>query len=244
MGKKAGAAGLSAGPSGKRFPFLRSMLHIVSIALDPPEGAPQRMPEPHTAWLVDLDGTLYRAAPVKLSMAVELALGGWSVVPALRRFRAEHERLRAATEPFATNPYEEQLARTAAALGLETDAVERIVTEWMQVRPCRWIRLFRRTKLLDEIRAFKGAGGRTALVSDYPATRKLLALGAQEIFDVVVAAGEQGGPTRLKPDPDGLLRAAERLGVPAARCLVLGDRLDADALAAQAAGMAFRRILS
>jgi FMN phosphatase YigB (HAD superfamily) len=41
-----------------------------------------------------------------------------------------------------------------------------------------------------------------------------------------------------------LLRAAERLGVPAAHCLVLGDRLDADALAAQAAGMAFRRILS
>src|SRR6185295_11178284 len=31
----------------------------------------------YQAWLVDLDGTLYRAAPVKLAMAFELALLGW-----------------------------------------------------------------------------------------------------------------------------------------------------------------------
>ena len=33
------------------------------------------MTRTHDAWLVDLDGTLYRAAPVKLAMAAEVAEG-------------------------------------------------------------------------------------------------------------------------------------------------------------------------
>jgi HAD superfamily hydrolase (TIGR01509 family) len=59
---------------------------------------------------------------------------------------------------------------------------------------------------------------------------------------VVVASGENGGPTRLKPHPDGMLRAARALGVEPSRCLVIGDRDDADGAAARAAGMAFRRV--
>ena len=101
---------------------------------------------------------------------------------------------------------------------------------------------FRRQALLAEIEAFRGAGGRTALVSDYPAKRKLEALGASSLFDAVVASGEPGGPRRLKPHPDGLLRAAAALEVEPSVCLVIGDREDADGEAARAAGMAFRRI--
>jgi HAD superfamily hydrolase (TIGR01509 family) len=46
----------------------------------------------------------------------------------------------------------------------------------------------------------------------------------------------------LKPDPEGYLLAARTLGVEPAQCLVIGDRLDADGAAAQAAGMAFQHI--
>jgi HAD superfamily hydrolase (TIGR01509 family) len=55
---------------------------------------------------------------------------------------------------------------------------------------------------------------------------------------VVVSSGEPGGPSRLKPDPEGYLSAAERLGIAPERCLVIGDRDDADGAAARAAGMA------
>jgi HAD superfamily hydrolase (TIGR01549 family) len=85
---------------------------------------------------------------------------------------------------------------------------------------------------------FRTAGGKTALVSDYPATGKLRALGALELFDLVVSNGEPGGPSRLKPHPEGYLSAAERLGVEPAHCLVIGDRDDADGQAARNAGMA------
>jgi len=194
------------------------------------------------AWLVDLDGTLYTARWVKLAMAAELALGGWSAVGTLRRFRKEHELLRDELDRDVESPFALQVERTALALGVERVVVERHVTEWMIERPQKWIRRFARRELLGEIASFRAGGGKTALVSDYPASGKLLALEATGLFDVVVASGEQGGPKRLKPHPDGYLEAARRLGVEPGDCLVIGDREDADGAAARAAGMGFRRV--
>jgi FMN phosphatase YigB (HAD superfamily) len=202
----------------------------------------------YDAWLVDLDGTLYAARWVRLAMAAELAIFGWSALRTLRRFRHEHEALRAelvagvvltAEHP---SPFAAQLARTSSALGVPPDRVELLVRDWMLERPGKWIRRFPRRVLLDEIRAFRAEGGRTALVSDYPAEKKLQALGARELFDVVVASGEARSPQRLKPDPEGYLRAAKLLGIEPARCLVIGDREDADGTAARAAKMGFRLV--
>jgi beta-phosphoglucomutase-like phosphatase (HAD superfamily) len=58
----------------------------------------------------------------------------------------------------------------------------------------------------------------------------------------VIANGEPGGPERLKPHPDGYLLAAALLGVSSEQCLVIGDRDDADGVAARHAKMAFRLI--
>jgi HAD superfamily hydrolase (TIGR01549 family) len=191
---------------------------------------------------VDLDGTLYWQGGVRLFMAAELILFGLHKAARLRRFRHEHERLR--TDPDAPDgdPFAEQLARAAHALRLPPAELERDVLSWMVERPARYLRWFRRQRLLAEIAAFRAAGGRTALVSDYPASRKLSALGVRDLFEVVVASGESGGPRRLKPHPDGYQRAARALGVAPERCQVVGDREDADGAAARAAGMAFRRI--
>jgi HAD superfamily hydrolase (TIGR01549 family) len=194
----------------------------------------------HDAWLVDLDGTLYVQTAVRLAMAAELSLLGLRAVRVLKRFRREHELVRELG--LEGDPFRLQLERTAEALGEPATEVEAHVRDWMIERPAKWLALFRRRALLREIGAFRANGGRTALVSDYPARRKLEALGATRLFDVIVASGEPDGPLRLKPHPSGMLRAAAALGVDPARCLVLGDRPDADGLAASAAGMAFRRI--
>ena len=181
-------------------------------------------------------------------MAGELLLSGWSAVKTLRRFRQEQERERAeliagkALAEHHASPYAAQLARTAEALGVPSQEVEAVVQEWMFTRPKKWIRRFLNTGLLQEIRAFKAKGGKTALVSDYPARVKVEALGAPDLFDEIVANGEQNGPRRLKPDPEGYLRAAELLGVDPTRCLVVGDRDDADGAAARAAKMGFRLV--
>jgi HAD superfamily hydrolase (TIGR01549 family) len=195
----------------------------------------------HDAWLVDLDGTLYEAAKVKVCMLAELALGGWSAMSTLRRFRMEHEHLRLRQDE-PSNPYRLQIERTASALGVPPQRVEALVREWMQERPGKWLRRFRRLGLLEELAAFRRGGGRLALVSDYPARSKLAAIGCAELFETVIANGEDGGARWLKPHPEGYLSAAERLGVSPERCQVLGDRPDADGEAARRAGMSFRLV--
>lgn len=192
------------------------------------------------ALLVDLDGTLYPALPVRMAMFAELILGHWPRLGMLRTFRREHERLR--IEPGDENPYQTQLKRTATRLGRPVEEVESVVLEWMQSRPSKWLWHFRRRELLVAIRQFRLQGGRTALVSDYPASVKLQALGAADCFDVVVASGEWPTLTRLKPSPQGYLAAAEQLAVLPAECLVIGDREDTDGAAARSAGMRFIKI--
>jgi FMN phosphatase YigB (HAD superfamily) len=183
---------------------------------------------------------------VKFAMAAELALFGWSSLATLRQFRHDHEALReeqsAGQALTHASPFRSQLARTAQALNVPVEQVQRVVESWMFERPGKWIGRFPRSSLLAELRAFKMRGGKTALVSDYPAERKIDALGARALFDVIVANGEANGPRRLKPDPEGYLNAAALLGVAPDNCLVIGDRDDADGAAARAAGMAFRLV--
>jgi FMN phosphatase YigB (HAD superfamily) len=194
----------------------------------------------YSAWLVDLDGTLYRHKPVQLAMAAELLLFGWGSIKTLRTFRHAHEELRAeaATDrALAVSPFQRQLDLAADKLGKPASDVEAVVRRWMFERPLKWVARSKRQALLNALAQFRAGGGKTALVSDYPATGKLQALGATSLFDLVVSNGEPGGPSKLKPDPEGYLSAAKRLGIEPARCLVIGDRDDADGAAARAAGM-------
>jgi HAD superfamily hydrolase (TIGR01549 family) len=196
----------------------------------------------YAAWFVDLDGTLYHQSLVRSMMISELLLRGQFDIKVLREFRRQHETLRAAVDCSQTDPYRRQIECTAHALHVSEERVAAVVERWMIDRPGKWLRLFRRRWLLRAIAEFCQKGGKTAVVSDYPARRKLEAMGLVMSFDVVVACGEPDGPRALKPHPAGLLLAAERLAVDPKRCLVIGDRADADGEAARRAGMAFRHV--
>jgi FMN phosphatase YigB (HAD superfamily) len=201
----------------------------------------------HRGWLVDLDGTLYDPRPIKWLMAAELLMFGLPALAGIRAFRREHERMRE-NPPTAEEvkqgggPYGLQLMRASQASGIDQAELLRDVQRWMVERPGKWLRRHRRKSLIAEIEGFRAAGGKTALVSDYPASKKLAAMGIAHLFDVVVSNGEEGGPAALKPAPAGFLSAAERLSLTASECLVIGDRDDADGAAARAAGMDFRLV--
>jgi HAD superfamily hydrolase (TIGR01549 family) len=199
------------------------------------------------AWLLDLDGTLYSAKPLRIAMAAELALLGANALRALRAFRRHHEVLRheLLTDPeleFFPNAFEEQLRRAVDATGLSEELVRQHVEEWMIQRPTKWMRRFTRVELLTRVIEFRSQGGKTALVSDYPARTKLESMGIHEHFDTIVASGEHPRLRRLKPAPDAFLLAAEELGAHPGECLVIGDRDDADGSGARAAGMKFELV--
>ncbi len=204
-------------------------------------------PDEKKAWLLDLDGTLYKAKPLKWAMAAELALLGAPAVKALRVFRRLHETLREEwhTDPeleFDPSPFHEQIKRAADISGVAHELVRSHVEEWMIQRPSKWMRRFERTELITRVVEFRDKGGKTALVSDYPAEYKIKAMGYRHLFDTVVSSGDHPKVRRLKPAPDPFLIAAEELGVPPEDCLVIGDRDDADGGSARAAGMDFELI--
>jgi FMN phosphatase YigB (HAD superfamily) len=71
---------------------------------------------------------------------------------------------------------------------------------------------------------------------------KLAATGLAPLLPVVVVTDSLGGRALRKPHPAGLLAVAERLGVPADRLLVIGDRPGKDVAVAAAVGARAVRI--
>ncbi len=63
---------------------------------------------------------------------------------------------------------------------------------------------------------------------------------AEELFDVFIGVGDV---TKVKPDPEGLLLAVEKLGVKTEEVLYVGDSY-VDAMAAEAAGVKFAGVLT
>ena len=72
-----------------------------------------------------------------------------------------------------------------------------------------------------------------AVVSDYDADEKLRRMGLDHGWTTVVSCERLGA---LKPLPDGLIAAAEAMGVEPSQILHIGDRADTDEAMAKAAG--------
>lgn len=193
------------------------------------------------AVLFDLDGTLYRQAPVRSLMAIELALvpirsplGASRRLRALRLYRRAQEDLR--TARAGSSIAGEQLARATAGSGLSSAETEQLVDEWMFRRPLKYLRRWRTPGLLPLLARLDAAGVPAGILSDYPAERKLAALGLSDRFSPVLCAGDPAIGA-LKPSPRGFLRACATWHLPPRDVLMIGDRPDVDAAGAHAAGM-------
>jgi HAD superfamily hydrolase (TIGR01549 family) len=197
---------------------------------------------PIRAALFDVDGTLYHQLPVRLCMAAEMAVHYARTPGVLRRqaatllaFRAVREEIRTlghASISLVDLQYEETATRT----GVAPDDVRRLVEEWMLRRPTKYLRHARRRKVIALVAALARRGVRLGVLSDYPAARKLDALGLGSLFALQLCTTDPD-INAFKPHPRGLLRACERWNLSPAEVVYVGDREDVDSAAAEAAGM-------
>jgi HAD superfamily hydrolase (TIGR01549 family) len=195
------------------------------------------------AVLFDVDGTLYRQAPLRRALLWRL-LGayvshpwrGIGVARALRAYRRAQELLRGA-EDFAGGLAERQVELGAELCGASRDEVKALAARWMEEEPLALLARCRRPGLVEFLEAATESGIRLAACSDYPLEAKLEAMGVRRYFSVVVSA-QDADVQRFKPDPRGLEVALERLGVSRDGALYVGDRPDVDAAAAARAGLA------
>ena len=191
------------------------------------------------AVLFDLDGTLYEQRRMRALMALELlaltvthplrAARSWRALAAYRRAQ---ELLR--SRPFAGA--NAQLEIAADRSGVRLADVEQIVSEWMFERPLKYLPRCRAAGLLPLLAFLDSRELALGVLSDYPAEAKLRALGIDGRFSPVLCSTDPEIGA-MKPHARGFLTACRQWQIDPSEVLVVGDRLDADAAGAAAAGM-------
>jgi HAD superfamily hydrolase (TIGR01549 family) len=196
------------------------------------------------AVLLDVDGTLYRQAPVRVHMALEMAwysLATFSIRRMIRLirgilyFRRFRERLRAVGRPSGSLD-ELQYSEPARELGEEAAGLRGTVLEWMQQRPLRHVAKARRPGVGRFLRLLQARDIKAGAFSDYPVLAKLEALQLADHFSVTLCATDCE-INAFKPHPAGFLRACEIWNLTPSEVLYIGDRPEVDAAGARAAGM-------
>jgi HAD superfamily hydrolase (TIGR01549 family) len=193
------------------------------------------------AIVFDVDGTLYRQGPLRRAMLLRLLtahatrpLEGWRTVSALRAYRHAQERLRGAPSGDLAAT---QLRLTCEHTQMDPVWVGERVERWMEREPLAFLGRYVQPGLVEFLDACRARGLRLGTLSDYPADAKLRALGVAHYFDVTLCA-QAPEIGVFKPNPRGLHVAVERLGATPRETLYVGDRVDVDATAAKAAGVA------
>ena len=193
------------------------------------------------AVIFDVDGTLYQQTPLRRAMAVRLVrahllhpVRGLRTARALAGYRRAQEELRDVVAD--SDLTEAQLSLAAQRSGVHRDHVASSVARWMEAGPLDLLVRFAQPGMVETLRELRDGGIRLAVLSDYPAAAKLLALGIADLFDVVLCA-QQPEIGVFKPHPRGLHVALQRLGVEASEALYVGDRAEIDAVAAAAANV-------
>jgi FMN phosphatase YigB (HAD superfamily) len=191
-----------------------------------------------TAIVFDVDGTLYRQPPLRRAMLVRL-LGevvshpsrGIAALRVLQAYRRAQEHLREIEVQGGLA--EAQLRLACERSGQTEEVAARIVARWMDEEPLPLLGRFVEPALRDLLSTARARGLRLGVLSDYPATAKLRAMGLAEFFDVVVSAHDPD-VNRFKPHPSGLGEALRRLRATPGEALYVGDRYDVDGAVARA----------
>jgi beta-phosphoglucomutase-like phosphatase (HAD superfamily) len=198
------------------------------------------------AVLFDVDGTLYRQGPVRRAMLTRIVrhhamhpARGVRVARIISAYRTAQEELR--SSGFAGDVAAAQLEMASARAGVEPDEVRRVVEHWIEDVPLDVVGSNPRNGLVEVLDVLAVRGTRLGVVSDYPATRKLEALGIADRFEVVVSA-QDPAVGAFKPAPSGLIAALQVLRISPDQALYVGDRADVDGTAAAAAGMRFHLV--
>ena len=194
------------------------------------------------ALIFDVDGTLYEQAPLRRAMLYRILRANLTTprqalvtLQSLYHYRKAHEKLRNA-RPDSGGIASAQLALASQAAGVSPEIVASCVARWMEQEPLSLLAPSIRRGTRELLQAAKQSGLRLAVYSDYPADRKLAAMGIADFFEVVVTA-QDPEVQRLKPDPRGLEVTLQRLAVRKSEAVYIGDRADVDGEAASRAGI-------
>jgi putative hydrolase of the HAD superfamily len=131
--------------------------------------------------------------------------------------------------------YDKQAAGMARLLGKDTEETKQKVNRLIYGK---WDKFFTAIKvfphLRDTLTAFKGAGLRLAVLSDFPPVQKLSLLGLDEFFEVAVSSEETGNVKPSRVPFEYLIKA---LALPPDEILYVGNSVFYDVKGAKSSGI-------
>ncbi len=185
---------------------------------------------PLRAVAFDVDGTLYPNASMYLH-SLGLALSHLRLLKTLEQVRAQLRRTPDASDDF----HRVQARLVGARLGLSAERAYALIEARVYTR---WYRIFKKLKtfpgVAETIDAFRAAGLKVAVLSDFPIRHRLVDLGLNGPWDCSFSSEQTG---YLKPHPRAFQVLAERLALPPQEVLYGGNSYSYDVLGALSVGM-------
>ncbi|WP_162054850.1 HAD family hydrolase [Pontibacter pamirensis] len=180
------------------------------------------------AIIFDVDGTLYDQSKLRKKMLAALlsyyVLRPWRLKEMLMLSYFREERERRAGQGVA-DLENAQYLWCAEEKGYPVAEIRRIVERWIFQHPVRYLAGCTYPGTQDLFRLLRQKGIKIGIYSDYKAHEKLKAMNLEA--DLVVCSTDPE-VNQLKPNPKGLLYAANQLGFAPEDCLFIGDRQEMD----------------
>ncbi|MDR0551735.1 MAG: HAD family hydrolase [Spirochaetaceae bacterium] len=189
----------------------------------------------------DIDGTLYPNYRFYAQL-IPFLLRRWRLLLAFARARKVLRRLNKEAQDF----YNMQAELMALYLSINAKPgtagflkkVEKVQSLTEKEIYTRWEGLFKKVKLfpdvVETVKAFRNAGLKTAVLSDFPLRGKLKNLGIDGLWDVELCSEELGA---LKPAKVSFMELQKRLDIPAEHILFVGNSVRCDIAGAKSYGM-------
>jgi FMN phosphatase YigB (HAD superfamily) len=187
----------------------------------------------------DVDGTMYNQKRLRQKMLFSLVSfylprpARWSELRILKIFREEREKNK--SRPI-TDLQHDQYIWCQTRTGRDIEQIKQVVNHWILEYPLRLLNQLIYPGLHELFVALNKAGIKVAVLSDYPAEKKLQAMKLQA--DLVIDAADER-INALKPDPAGLRFIAEYFKTDIRETVFIGDREDTDGEAARRINMNF-----
>lgn len=194
------------------------------------------------AVLFDVDGTIYSSLKMRICIALHICIHilmnprDIKILKIISTFRKEREKR--AGEYFSETESLESLQYQWAAevLDIPADEVRTVIAMWMYTVPLRYMRCSAYADVFAVLNILKQKGVKVAMVSDYPVTDKLKAIGIT--VDVEVSALD-ADVNALKPCTRSYEKAIHIFGMEKSDCWIVGDRSDRDGAVAQSLGIPY-----
>jgi len=183
----------------------------------------------------DLDGTLYPNYRLNIRL-VPFILKEWRLLAAFGKARNVIRKEQEDNPSLLYgNFYEHQAAVTAGILSVPAEPLKEKIDRLIYKG---WEPMFKNIKLFkkaqETLAAFRKAGYKTGLLSDFPPETKLEYLGIADGWDAVMSSEQCGA---LKPHPQSFKDLAAAMGLPTEKIIYVGNSHSYDVAGAKGAGM-------